>query len=137
MNTPQTEDFLVAEALSAIDDLIGHFSAHRTAEYFRSFAPNASFVFHTVPERLDSREEYERLWARWESENGFQVMSCLSTDRRIQVFGDSAVFSHNVLTVATSNGTTNSTAERESIVMHRAEDRWLCVHEHLSLGVAQ
>ena len=47
------------------------------------FAADASFVFYTTPERLESRAAYRSLWYRWETEDGFRVLECESSNRLI------------------------------------------------------
>jgi ketosteroid isomerase-like protein len=107
--------------------------AHDTEAYFASFHPEASFVFHTSPQRLGSTAEFEAEWKLWERDDGFRVLSCRSFDQHIQVWGDVAVFTHSIeSTVRTLAGDETST-ERETIVFAREGDgRWLAVHEHLS-----
>lgn len=119
-------------ALAAIDAIIDDFGHHRRDEYFAGFAPDATFVFHNSPARLESRADYEKLWAEWERESGFSVQSCSSTGRRIQLFGTIAVFSHDVETVLRVNGVLEIQQERESIIMEERDGVWLCIHEHLS-----
>ena len=43
-----------AAVLAAADSLITAFGHHDVERYFAAFRPDASFVFHTHPERLDS-----------------------------------------------------------------------------------
>ncbi len=124
------------EALAAVDAIIGSFGAHRRDDYFAGFAPEATFLFYTSDVRLESRAEYEALWASWETENAFHVLSCRSTNRRIQVFGDVAVFSHDVSTTLSMEGAEETVFERESIILERRADAWLGIHEHLSAGSA-
>lgn len=119
-------------ALAAIDAIIDDFGHHRRDEYFAGFAPDATFVFHNSPTRLESRADYEKLWAEWERESGFSVQSCTSTGRRIQLFGTIAVFSHDVETVLKVDGVLEIQQERESIIMEERDGVWLCIHEHLS-----
>ncbi len=125
-----------AEPLAAVDTIIENFGHHRRDAYFAGFAADATFLFHTMPNRLDSRAAYEQVWDSWESDNGFQVHSATSTNRRIQVFGDgaghTAIFSHDVLTELTLDGMRETVAECETIVLERRDGVWLCVHEHLS-----
>jgi len=120
-----------ADALAAADRIIGDFAHHRRDAYFAGFAPDASFLFHNVDHRLESRQAYETLWAEWESE-GFQVLSCSSTNRRIQLFGSVAVFSHDVETNAKLAGVAEISRERETIVLGLTDGVWLGIHEHLS-----
>ena len=120
-----------ADALGAVDRIIDDFAHHRRDAYFASFAPDATFLFHNVDHRLESRQAYETLWADWESE-GFQVLSCSSTNRRIQLFGSIAVFSHDVETKVKLAGVAETSRERESIVLGLIDGVWLGIHEHLS-----
>jgi uncharacterized protein (TIGR02246 family) len=119
--------------LDAAQALVAAFGAHDTAAYFASFAPDATFVFHTHPEPLRSRAAYEELWASWE-EDGFRVVSCVSSEQHVQVLtGDVAVFTHRVHTVVRTGPEEESLDERETIVFRREPDgRWSAVHEHLS-----
>jgi ketosteroid isomerase-like protein len=119
----------VREAAAA---LVAAFGAHDTARYFACFAPDADFVFHTTPERLPDRAAYERLWARWEAEDGFRVHGCTSAGGRIRMLGDAAVFVHDVTTDLETGGSRETVEERETIVFERRDGGWLAVHEHLS-----
>ena len=125
-----------AEPLAAVDAIIENFGHHRRDAYFSGFAADATFLFHTMPNRLENRAAYEQVWDSWESDNGFQVHSCSSSNRRIQVFGDgaghTAVFSHDVSTELTLDGMRETVTECETIVLERRAGVWLCVHEHLS-----
>jgi len=76
----------VAAAAAAIVDAFGR---HDPKKYFSLFAPDATFVFHTTPKRLNARAEYEAEWAMWEKEDGFRVRSCKSTDQRVQTLATS------------------------------------------------
>lgn len=125
---------LEAGALAAVDAIIDNFRRHRTDAYFSGFAPDATFLFHTAPHRIDSAADYEALWSEWETRNGFRVHDATSTNRRIQLFGSTAVFSHDVDTTLDMDGDTLILHERESIIMERRQGRWLCVHEHLSIA---
>ncbi|MCX5401435.1 nuclear transport factor 2 family protein [Streptomyces sp. NBC_00102] len=118
---------------AAADALVAAFAEGRLDDYFGAFAPDATFVFHTTPQRLASTAEYRALWQRWVEEDDFRVLACTSTEQLIQHFGDTAVFSHDVETrVATSSGE-ETLLERETIVFARAADGgWPAVHEHLS-----
>ena len=115
----------------AADRLLAAFAATDTAASCRCFAPAASFVFHPAPRRLDARAAYQRLWAAWVAE-GWRVESCRSTARLVQVHGDTAVLSHDVLTTTSTNGREETTRERETIVFRLIDGDLLAVHEHLS-----
>jgi ketosteroid isomerase-like protein len=120
-----------SEVLAAADAIVEAFAATDTGAYFAGFAPDASFVFHPEPARLNSRAEYERLWETW-LQSGWSVRSCSSEDRLVQSFPGGAVFSHTVNTsVATADGT-DSYSERESIIFRTSDDGLLAIHEHLS-----
>ncbi|MEU9410998.1 nuclear transport factor 2 family protein [Streptomyces sp. NPDC048281] len=120
-------------ALAAADALIAAFAEGRTDDYFAAFAPDATFVFHTTGRRLDSAEEYRALWRKWSEEDAFRVLSCESADRRLQLLGDTAVFTHSVTTRVSTTAGEEVLHERETIVLHRTDgDAWLAVHEHLS-----
>lgn len=126
MTTP--DPATVHEAAAAIVDAFAHTDAER---YFAHFAPDATFVFHPEPRRLDDRAEYERLWAEWVA-TGWRVASCTSTDAHVQVFDGGAVFTHTVDTsVETADGP-ESYRERETIVFASHDDRLVAIHEHLS-----
>ncbi len=120
------------EVLAAADAIIDNFGHHRTAEYFAGFAPEASFVFHTAERRLETRAEYESLWSSWEADDGFRVHACESTERRIQLFGDVAIFTHSVRSSIEFGGVVDVVTERETIVFQQRAAGWLAVHEHLS-----
>ena len=125
-----------AEVLAAAAHIVDAFSRTATADYFAAFAPDATFVFHPEPARLDTRAAYETLWESWFAD-GWRVVSCTSRDAHVQLLGDSAVFTHTVDTTAGVPGDDVTTTERETIVFHRGADgHLLAVHEHLSLPSA-
>ncbi|MEO8476876.1 MAG: nuclear transport factor 2 family protein [Actinomycetota bacterium] len=120
----------VHEAAAA---LVSAFGEGRLDDYFACFAPDATFVFYTTPQRLMSVEEYRTLWDRWVAEDGFRVLSCRTSNTHIQPFGELAVLTHSVETRIATNAGEDTVHERETIVMARqADGRWLGVHEHLS-----
>jgi ketosteroid isomerase-like protein len=127
-----SEDEDEIDALAAIDAIIDNFSRHQREAYFSGFAADATFLFPTALHRLDSRAAYESLWDDWERDVGFRVLGCSSSNRRIQIFSGTAVFSHDVETTLREGDTERTVLERESIIMERREGTWLCVHEHLS-----
>jgi ketosteroid isomerase-like protein len=120
-----------ARVLTAADDLIAAFAATDTAAYFACFAPDATFVFHPEPHRLDDRATYEQLWASWLAD-GWRVVSCQSSEQMVQIYGETAVFTHTVDTVTSVGEEHSSTRERETIVFTLDGDRLVAVHEHLS-----
>lgn len=126
------EDLTTAEVNEAADAVIRAFGEHDTAAYFDGFAEDATFIFYTADQRLESRAAYEAVWAEWESASGFRVHSCVSTNRRVQLVAGSGIFLHDVETVVEMDGATSTVLERETIVFERRGDRWLAVHEHLS-----
>lgn len=122
-------DSVLAAAAKIVDDF-GH---HRTADYFAGFAADATFMFYTHTERLESRAAYETLWAKWESEDGFKVHGCRSSHQKVQLIGDdAAVFTHLVSSDIEFGGEVSTVEERETIVFAKHGDHWLAVHEHLS-----
>lgn len=119
--------------LAAADNLVDAFSKHDRERYFASFSKDASFIFHNLDRPLRDRAAYEAEWALWEERDGFKVLSCHSSDRHLQMFGNVAVFTHGVETQAEFGGEAVTSHERETIVFERQQDgRWLAVHEHLS-----
>jgi len=120
----------VLDAAAKIVDDFGH---HRTGEYFAGFSSDATFMFYTHTERLNSRAEYEVLWAKWEAEDGFKVHACRSSHQKVQLIGnDAAVFTHLVSSDIEFAGEVSTVEERETIVFANLGDHWVAVHEHLS-----
>ncbi|WP_197380377.1 YybH family protein [Mycolicibacterium mengxianglii] len=119
------------QVMTATDALVAAFGATDTAAYFACFSPDATFVFHPEPARLENRAAYEALWASW-VDSGWRVISCTSSDRLIQLLGDTAVLTHTVDTVTSAAGHETATRERESIVYKLDDNRVIAVHEHLS-----
>lgn len=123
----QDEVYAVAKAL------IAAFEANDRNAYFSYFTPQARFIFHAVPFMLESRAAYEVEYDRWVREDGFTVLECTSTHQHVDVYGDSAVFTHQTLTRMRTHGGESEYCERETIVFIRKDGKWLAVHEHLSL----
>lgn len=123
--------------LAAASEIVDAFAATDGDRYFAAFAPDATFLFHTEPERLADRAAYERLWAGW-VDGGWRVVSCTSSDPLVQSFPGGAVFTHSVATTVDTGEGTESYRERESIVFRvegatdAASSRLVAVHEHLS-----
>lgn len=118
---------------AAAASVVAAFSRHDTEAYFAGFAPEATFIFHSTPEVLDSRDAYRSLWSTWESE-GFHVLDCVSSNGEVRMLGeDVGVFFHDVATSIDMAGERLESRERETIVFQRVGDAWLAVHEHLSV----
>ncbi|MBO1901812.1 nuclear transport factor 2 family protein [Leucobacter weissii] len=128
MRTPSETD-----VLTAADAIVSAFAETDTEAYFAGFSPDASFVFHTEPARLNARSDYERLWRGWLAE-GWRVVSCESADRLVQTFPGGAVFSHTVRTAVATPSGGDDYRERETIVFRLDDDGrgLVAVHEHLS-----
>jgi ketosteroid isomerase-like protein len=121
------------DVLDAAGRLVDAFGRHDVAAYFTAFRPEATFCFHTHPDVLASRAEYEALWRSWE-EDGFHVLGCTSTEQHVQLLGDVAVFTHRVATRVRvdADSPEEDLDERETIVFAHGDDGWRAVHEHLS-----
>lgn len=120
------------EVHEAAQKLVAAFGSHDTEQYFQAFAPDATFLFHNVPGRLESRAAYRSLWQAWEAE-GFKVLSCESSDQHVQCVGDTAIFVHCVSTRIRFGTQETESLERETIVFRKdGSNGWLAVHEHLS-----
>ncbi|HTQ70759.1 MAG TPA: nuclear transport factor 2 family protein [Acidocella sp.] len=113
--------------------LIAAFEANDRDGYFGFFTPGARFIFHALPAVLESRASYEAEYDRWVREDGFKVLECTSTHQHVDVFGDSAVFTHQTFTRVQTHAGESAYHERETIVFTRQDGTWLAVHEHLSL----
>lgn len=113
--------------------LIAAFEANDRDGYFGFFTPQARFIFHAVPFVMESRAAYEAEYDRWVREDGFTVLECTSTRQHVDVYGDSAVFTHQTFTRVRTNGGESAYHERETIIFTRHDGHWLAVHEHLSL----
>ncbi|MBD9648293.1 nuclear transport factor 2 family protein [Ensifer sp. PDNC004] len=119
--------------LQAADRLVSAFARHDREAYFSAFAPDATFIFHTLDRPLLSRAAYEAEWSQWEERDGFRVRACRSSERHVQAVGDVAVFTHRVETELEFNGEPARADERETIVFRRGSSgNWIAVHEHLS-----
>lgn len=117
----------------AVDGIVAAFGAGRLDDYFSRFDPDATFVFYTAPERLESVEAYRALWDTWVAESGLRVTDCRTSDTRVQAVDGIAVVSHSVRTEIETNEGPETLHERETIVLARQPDgRWLAIHEHLS-----
>jgi ketosteroid isomerase-like protein len=121
------------QVLERAASLVAAFGRHDATAYFEHFASDASFIFYTHHDVLTSRSQWEGLWARWESEDGFRVHSCQSHDGVVQMVGsDVAVFHHTVESRIEMDGQIDTVWERETIVFHLIDGQWTAVHEHLS-----
>jgi ketosteroid isomerase-like protein len=126
-------DVREAQVREAVARLVSAFGEGRLEDYFGSFHPDCSFIFHTTEPRLGSVEEYRALWRRWIREDGFEVLGCRTRNTSVQLWGEVAVVTHDVHTRVRTNDGEEDLSERETIVLARQTDgRWLGVHEHLS-----
>lgn len=119
--------------LEFANSLLAAFASSQSGPYFDHFSPDATFIFHNAPGRLETRDAYEQLWSQWEKDDDFQILSCESSNQRVQDFADVALFTHDVRTVSSVSGEQKTILERETIVLHRTELGWIAVHEHLSV----
>ncbi|CRM09378.1 MULTISPECIES: nuclear transport factor 2 family protein [unclassified Pseudomonas] len=129
----------VPQVLKAAADLVSAFARNDRAAYFGAFTADASFVFYTLPQPLLSRDAYQALWDSWRRDEGFEVLSCTSSNAVVSLLGDVAIFIHDVATELRMNGEQFFSQERETIVFKRQGSRteqqegpWLACHEHLS-----
>ena len=126
------------EVLKAAADLVAAFARNDRAAYFGAFTAAASFVFYTLPQPLLSRDAYQALWDSWRQDEGFEVLSCTSSNAVVSLQGDLAIFIHDVATELRMNGEQFFSQERETIVFRRQGSQveqqglWLACHEHLS-----
>lgn len=116
----------------AAAELVAAFASNDTQRYFACFSEDASFVFHTLPQPLFSRQQYQTLWQQWRAD-GFKVLDCQSSNPSITLQGELAIFIHDVDTRISLNGEEQQLAERETILFRRHDSRWLACHEHLSV----
>ena len=117
---------------AAASEIVAAFGTHDALRYFDGFALDATFIFYSTPQRLESRAAYETLWAKWETENHFRVLGCISTNQHVQAGEGFGVFTHDVETMVEIDGLVDTLRERETIVFEKRGSRWLAVHEHLS-----
>ena len=120
------------EVRAAAAALVGAFASGDADAYFACFAEDATFVFHTTPERLESRAAYRAVWDTWVAEDGFEVLGCVSSNALVRVAGDVAWLAHDVATRIRTTAGEEALSERETIVFERRDGRWVAVHEHLS-----
>ena len=50
---------------AAATTLVEAFGSMNTDAYFGAFGPDATFIFHTEPQRVSGTADYRRLWADW------------------------------------------------------------------------
>ena len=123
-----------AAVLAAANRLCAAFAAGDLEGYFASFAPDATFVFHSIPDPIGSTAAYRTAWAGWVREIDLRILGCRSFNQGVKfVTPDVALFTHSVRVEASTTTGTETRAERETIVFVRqADGRWLGAHEHLS-----
>lgn len=85
------------------------------------------------------RDAYQVLWDSWRRDEGFEVLSCTSSNAFVSLQGDVAIFMHDVATELRMQGEQFFSQERETIVFKRQgsgtqqkQGLWLACHEHLS-----
>ena len=126
------------QVLHAAAELVAAFARNDREAYFGAFSTDASFVFYTLDQPLLSRDAYQALWDRWRAEEGFEVLSCTSSNAFVSLQGDVVVFIHDVATELRMQGEQHFSQERETIVFRRQtssleqQGLWLACHEHLS-----
>ena len=119
--------------LNAAAELVAAFARNDRQAYFGAFSTDASFVFYTLAQPLLSRDAYQALWDGWRTEDGFEVLSCTSSNAFVSLQGDVALFIHDVATELRMQGEQHFSQERETIVFRRQQQgHWLACHEHLS-----
>ncbi len=123
----------IAEVLAAADRLIAAYGNWDIEAYLAFFAPDVRLIFYHDARIFDSRAAWATELAKLDSE-GYKILSCTSTNQHVDVYGEVAIFTHDVTTVELSvSGSKGMLKERETIIFKLQEDgRWLAVHEHLS-----
>jgi ketosteroid isomerase-like protein len=120
------------EVLQAAASLVTAFAANDRQAYFAAFSTDATFVFYNLEKPLLSRDAWLALWDSWRLD-GFEILSCLSSNPQVHLHGDVAIFLHDVTTRLRVLGEQSISYERETIVFARQPSgAWLAVHEHLS-----
>lgn len=121
------------QVLNAAAELVSAFERNDREAYFGAFTTDASFLFYTLDKPLLSRDAYQVLWDNWRLEEGFEVLSCTSSNAFVSLQGDVAIFMHDVATTLRLQGEQHFSQERETIVFRQQpEGHWLACHEHLS-----
>ena len=127
------------QVLKAAAGLVAAFARNDRDAYFGAFTSDASFVFYTLEQPLLSRDAYQALWGRWRSEDGFEVLTCTSSNAFVSLQGDVAIFIHDVATEQRMQAERHFSQERETILFRKQAGRaqeqqglWLACHEHLS-----
>ena len=123
-----------AQLNEAAERVVGAFGSHDVETYFSCFAEDASFLFYSSPDVMPSRAAFRQEWERMEAKDGYHVLSCEATARRIQaVTPDTGIVTHTLLTRFSTNEGEDELSERETLVLRRDEQAgWVIVHEHLS-----
>jgi ketosteroid isomerase-like protein len=109
------------QVLKAAADLVSAFARNDREAYFGAFSVDASFVFYTLEQPLLSRDAYQAMWDSWRAEDGFEVLSCTSSNAFVSLQGEQ-----------------HFSQERETIVFKKQasgqeqQGLWLACHEHLS-----
>ncbi len=107
------------QVLNAAAVLVSAFARNDREAYFGAFSVDASFVFYTLEQPLLSRDAYQALWDTWRAEDGFEVLSCTSSNAFVSLQGDVAIFIHDVATELRMQGEQHFSQERETIVFKK------------------
>lgn len=130
-----TSNLTAEQVIAANDELVAAYVAADTDKYFSCFAPDATLTLYLEEDRVDDRDAFRKLWHSW-LDSGWRVESCVSTDRFVQIYGNTAVLSHTIDTTSTVDGQQSNSRERETVVFTldhgQVPPRLLVVHEHLS-----
>src|SRR4051794_41978709 len=106
------------EVLAAAASLVDAFGRHDAEAYFAAFREDSTFVFHTHPQPLGSRAEYEELWRAWQ-QDGFRGLSCASSEQRGEDLGGVAVFNPPLAAPGRGGGGGGRLRERGAIAFAR------------------
>lgn len=120
--------------LAAASRLLDAFAAGDLDGYFGAFAPDATFIFHSVDAPLASTAAYRAAWQAWVADLDLRILGCTSEHQSVQFLTpDVALFTHSVRVTASTRDGVQHRRERETIAFVRQPDgRWLGAHEHLS-----
>lgn len=129
-----TDAKALSDVLAAASRLLDAFAAGDLDGYFGAFAPDATFIFHSVETPLPSTAAYRAAWKEWVAGLDLRIVGCTSHDQAVRFLTpDVALFTHSVRVTASTRDGVQQRRERETIAFVRqADGRWLGAHEHLS-----